>query len=52
MEVKNALRSLGEEGLLMPETYRNFDDMFYAYILRSEQNPERFYDSITAFQRI
>jgi len=21
----------------------NFDHMFYAYILRSEQNPERFY---------
>ena len=33
----------GEEGLLMQEIYRNFDYMFYAYILRSEQNPERFY---------
>jgi putative endonuclease len=33
----------GEEGLLMQETYRNFAHMFYAYILRSEQNPERFY---------
>jgi predicted GIY-YIG superfamily endonuclease len=33
----------GGEELLMPETYRNFDHMFYAYILRSEQNPERFY---------
>ena len=27
----------------MQEIYRNFDYMFYAYILRSEQNPERFY---------
>ncbi len=32
-----------EEGLLMQETHRNFDRMFYTYILRSEQNPERFY---------
>jgi len=33
----------GEEGLLMQGTHRNFDRMFYTYILRSEQNPERFY---------
>ena len=33
----------GEEGLLMPEIYRKSYRMFYAYILRSEQNPERFY---------
>jgi predicted GIY-YIG superfamily endonuclease len=32
-----------EEGLLMQETHRNFDRRFYTYILRSEQNPERFY---------
>jgi len=39
-----ALRSpQGEEGLLMQETHRNFDRIFYTYILRSEQNPERFY---------
>ena len=30
----------GEEGLLMQETHRNFDCLFY--IIRSEQNPERF----------
>jgi predicted GIY-YIG superfamily endonuclease len=32
-----------EEGLHMPEISRTSDRMFYAYILRSEQNPERFY---------
>ncbi len=42
-DAMDALRSLGEEGLLMQENYRNFDRMFYAYILRSEQNPERLY---------
>lgn len=32
-----------EEGLHMPEISRTSDRMFYACILRSEQNPERFY---------
>jgi hypothetical protein len=27
----------------MQELYCSFDRMFYAYILRSEQNPERLY---------
>jgi putative endonuclease len=35
--------AFGEEGLLMQETHPNFDRMFYTYILRSEQNPDRFY---------
>jgi len=34
---------IGEEGLLMSGTYCKSDCMFYAYILRSEQNPERLY---------
>jgi len=29
--------------LLKQEIYRNFDCIFYAYLLRSEQNPKRFY---------
>jgi hypothetical protein len=32
-----------EEWLLLPEIGFKNNDMFYAYILRSEQNPERFY---------
>jgi putative endonuclease len=35
--------AFGEEGLPMPGICRNSDCMFYAYILGSEQNPERFY---------
>ena len=33
----------GEEELLIQQSYLNFDRMFYAYILRSEKNPERLY---------
>jgi len=36
-------KKVGEEGLLMPRTYFKSDRMFYPYILRSEQNPKRFY---------
>jgi predicted GIY-YIG superfamily endonuclease len=37
----------GEERLSWPENYRRSHRMFYAYILRSEMNPERFYYGFT-----
>ena len=36
-------KKVSEEGLLKQAIYRNFDRTFYAYLLRSEQNPKRFY---------